>query len=82
MPTFTLRERGYRDAWHGRDPRENDDEYMAGYEAGARDTDRTRRAAGRPRQAGGRIAGHSAPAADQAGDAWAVAGSLSTRGEK
>jgi len=76
MPTFSLHERGYRDAWHGREPRECDEVYLAGYEAGARDTDRTRRAAGRPRQAGSLIAGHSAPAADQAGDACAVAGSL------
>ena len=69
MPTFTLRERGYRDAWHGRDMRENDVEYMAGYEAGAGDTDRTR-------------AGNPAPVAGRDGDAWAAAGSLLARGEK
>ena len=76
MPTFTLHERGWRDAFHGRDPRECDETYLAGYEAGARDTDRTRRAVGRPRPAGRRIAGSPAPVAAQVGDALAAAGSL------
>lgn len=42
MPTLTAYERGWRDAFWGREPREACAVYLEGYQAGARDGDRTR----------------------------------------
>ncbi len=39
---FSLHERGYRDGFYGREPRESDPVYLDGYHAGLRDGDRTR----------------------------------------
>lgn len=39
---FSLHERGFRDGFWGREPRESDPVYFDGYHAGLRDGDRTR----------------------------------------
>lgn len=44
MVTLSLRERGWRDAFWGRDAQEADEAYLEGWEAGARKGDRTPRA--------------------------------------
>lgn len=43
MPTLTAYERGFRDGFHGREPREASEAYLEGYQVGARDGDRTRK---------------------------------------
>lgn len=42
MPTLTAYERGWRDGFHGREPREACDVYLEGWAVGRRDGDRTR----------------------------------------
>ena len=39
---FSMHERGFRDGFYGREPRESDPVYLDGYHAGLRDGDRTR----------------------------------------
>ena len=46
MPTHSLHARGWRDGFWGREPREADETYLEGYEAGYRAGDRTRLVAG------------------------------------
>ena len=41
-PVFAMYMRGFRDGFHGREPREACEAYLEGYQVGARDGDRTR----------------------------------------
>lgn len=59
-----LRDRGWRDGFHGRDPQESCDAYMEGWHAGIRKGDRTNRAPRRDPNGPGAVGEPSVVAVD------------------